>query len=350
MINFTQFYLLEKIRRLLLIILLSIGFFLVFLKPLPVLAQTQKPPQTCYIGVYLLALDNFNLLDKTFDTNFWIWSICPTSEFKPLKNLEVINAKNLDIINSNSVEKKDKLNLFSKGDKVYFDQAKIGATMSFNWDTTNYPFDRHILTIPLEETVYNTSEFIYTPDLKNSTYKDDLTLIGWQINRFEVTTVENTYNTTFGDTEMDSNFSKFSQLLIQISIERKSFLGFLKLTAGVYMAVLISFLSFFLKSGEEIGSRSGLLVGCLFATLVNMQVTDSILGSAPHLILVDKIHITTIFYIAIATLVSIYSHIIDQKGDTDKAIWLDRKVCFPLFTISFIIFNLVIIYNAIQTG
>ncbi len=350
MINFKQFYLLEKIRRLLLIILLSIGFFLVFLKPLPVLAETKSPPQTCYMGIYLLALDNFNLLDKTFDTNFWVWTVCPTPELNPIENLEVIHAKNVDIMNSSILEKEDKLNLFPKGDKVYWNEAKIGATISFNWDTTNYPFDRHVLTIPLEETIYNTSEFVYTPDLKNSTYKDDLTLIGWKINKFELTTVNNTYNTTFGNPELESNSSTYNQLLVKISIERKSFLGFLKLTAGVYMAVLISFLSFFLKSGEEIGSRSGLLVGCLFATLVNMQVTDSILGSSPNLILVDKIHISTIFYIAIATLVSIYSHIIDQKGNSDKAIFLDRKICFPLFTISFIILNLVIIFNAIKTG
>jgi len=350
MINFKQFYLLEKIRRLLLIILLSIGFFLVLLKPLPVLAETKTPPKTCYMGIYLLNLHDFNLLGKTFDADFWIWSICPTPDFNPIETLDIINAENTTLLNQTTLEKKDKFNLFPNVDKVYWSQVEVNTTILYNWNINSYPFDRHVLTIPIEESLFDNSTFVYTPDLKNSNYKKDLKFVGWKLTKFEVTMAENTYNTTFGNPELESKSSTYSQLLIKVYIERNSFLGFLKLAAGVYISAGITFLSFFLKSKEEIGSRTGLLVGCLFATIVNMQVADSMLGSSPHLTLVDKIHITTIFYIAIATLVSIYSHLIADRGQEDKATFLDRKISFPLFTISFIILNLVIISNAIKTG
>ena len=115
MINFKQFYLLEKIRRLLLIILLSIGFFLVFLKPLPVLA--------CYMGIYLLNLIVFILFVKTFDADFWIWSICPTPDFNPIETLDIINGENTTLLNQATLEKKDKFNLFPNVDKVYWSQV-----------------------------------------------------------------------------------------------------------------------------------------------------------------------------------------------------------------------------------
>jgi len=40
------------------------------------LADSLQQPQTCEVGIYVTALRNFNLAEKTFDAEFRLWSIC----------------------------------------------------------------------------------------------------------------------------------------------------------------------------------------------------------------------------------------------------------------------------------
>jgi len=355
MIYSKQFNLIKtKILKSLIVLVCSL-FLGIFFNPLPIFANNNPSiPQTCKMGIYLASLNQFDFANKTFDADFWLWSICPNKELNPIQSVEVINAKSIFKKNDIVLEKTDPFDLFPNTDKVYWSQAKFNVKMLYNWDLTNYPFDRHVLTIPLEDTIYDSSNFVYTPDLKNSGYKEDLKIVGWKIAKFEVSTLESQYKTNFGDPEIQSGDLKASQLLLKIYIERRNILSFLKLTAGVYIAAALCFLSFFFNAKEEIGSRINLLVGGLFSTLINMQVADSSLGTtlgiSAQLSLVDKIHITTIFYIAFVTLISLYCHLIYDEGFAKKAIFFDRKICAPLCSISFIIFNLIIIFNAVKTG
>ena len=48
-------------------------------------------PTTCQVGVYVTALRNFKLTEKTFDAEFRLWSVCPTDTFQPLPFLSQIN-------------------------------------------------------------------------------------------------------------------------------------------------------------------------------------------------------------------------------------------------------------------
>ena len=55
---------------------------------------------------------------------------------------------------------------------------------------------------------------------------------------------------------------------------------FLKLTSGVFAGVFIAFLSFFYDPNDRggFGGKLGLLVGVLFAVLVNLRTADSSIG------------------------------------------------------------------------
>jgi hypothetical protein len=66
--------------------------------------------------------------------------------------------------------------------------------------------------------------------------------------------------------------------------------------------------------------------------------------------MVDAIHVTTLIYILAAVAAAVYSLRLCEDGLEKKALRFDRQICFSIFTISFAIFNSVMIINALVNG
>ena len=67
---------------------------------------------------------------------------------------------------------------------------------------------------------------------------------------------------------------------LRVTLERAHYVPFLKLTSGVFAGVFIAFLSFFYDPNDRagFGGKLGLLVGVLFAVLVNLRTADTSIG------------------------------------------------------------------------
>ena len=91
------------------------------------------------------------------------------------------------------------------------------------------------------------------------------------------------------------------------TLERQQLLAFLKLTSGVFAGVFIAFLSFFYDPNDRggFGGKLGLLVGVLFAVLINLRTADSSIGDAGELTLVTAIHLVTLVLIVVLALVAL---------------------------------------------
>ncbi len=328
------------------LIICSVLWFSLLSQP----AWAEASPKTCRIGTYLVSLRDFSPVSKSFGADFWVWSVCPSKDLTPLKSIEVVNGENIQTAYDSVEEKKDKVGSFKSLDKVSWSQQKISATLRHNWDLTNFPFDRHILEIPLEESTTDTSGFVYTADKEASNYKKDIQISGWRIKSFEIKTSTINYKSTFGDPDLESGESNYSRFSIFIGIERDSITPFFKLITGVYAAFATVLLSFFLESGAEFGNRTALLVGCLFAVLVSMQGIEGVLGNSAALTMVDAIHITALICIMLASVAAVYSRILHEQGRDKTAMKFDRKICFSIFSISFTVMNFVVIANALIKG
>lgn len=312
------------------------------------LADPTDQPATCRLGSYITSLHDLNPAQRSFGAEFWVWSVCPSQELQPLQSMEVVNASNVAITHPSELKREDLINSFPEQDEVYWSQQKVKATLQHVWNVQNYPFDRHTLEIPIEESTYDTTALVYTPDTTNSTYKEDLHLEGWKITDFQVKQGEATYKSTFGDPELLSGESSYTRLSLLVSIERQSALGFFKVVAGVYAAFLICLLSFFLDV-TDIPSRIGLLSGALFATLVNMRGVDTVLGATEQVTLLDKIHVLTLGYIVTAGLVTIVLRMLSESRN-EKALKLFNRRLGIVFSISFVVTNVILIANAINVG
>ena len=68
-----------------------------------------------------------------------------------------------------------------RGDALWANR-NVDGTFRYEWDERNFPFDRHTLTIELEEGVEDIRGFVYEPDIANSGIDPDLQLPGgWKM-------------------------------------------------------------------------------------------------------------------------------------------------------------------------
>jgi len=329
----------KLLRRLTLGLILTISFAVVgsLGSMQPVLSTSAVSPLSCSLGVYLLSLQDFNISDKSFSADFWIWINCPTQSPDILQSIDFLNSKEINP----SLDSEEQ-----KGN-IYWATHKIQGIFKHNWDIRNFPFDRHILTIDLEHGLLDKKQLVYIPDQQNSSYQKDIKIDGWNITDFRITEYTKEYNTTYGDPTLEPGaVSQFSHIEIAITIQRASLIIFLKLTTAVYTAVGISFAIYLV---QEFEARLGALIGALFSIVINQQVVDSTLGQTDGIKLLDQIHITAMLYVLVAVILTIISYW-DSKRDNEQQIIQRDRLGFFISTISFIVVNVILIGHAAIAG
>jgi hypothetical protein len=145
---------------------------------------------------------------------------------------------------------------------------------------------------------------VFKPDTKGSRFDKKEAIDGWGIKNFTVARGDNDYETGFGDESTDRQV--FSTFTIQMDIERNAFGLFMKIFIGMYIAFLISIISF-TPHPSELEPRFGLPVGGLFAAVGNKYIIDSLLPESSDFTLVDTLHSMTFVSILMTLMVSAIS-------------------------------------------
>jgi hypothetical protein len=319
--------------------MMRIGRWALFLLlvALPCAAAPERP----LVGVWITDLYDLDATNRSFTAKFWIWSVLPAgSKINPVKTMTVRHARQLTTFTPVTL----------KEDGKDWTLGLVTAVVQHHWDTRSFPFDRHTLEIVIEDAVYDDSLLEYVVDRKQSGTESDCLPRSWKATGFRLMTDRHTYRTTFGDPVLSAPRSQWSQLVIQVDVQREAVGIFVKLLVGAYVAFLLSLLSFRIKTDQPtlFSARLALLVGSLFATVVNLRSTESVIGRSEHFTLVDKIHFTIALYIlasAIAALVSRREH---DRERPERAIARDR-VLMVVFGVSFLAINVALIWRAMAS-
>jgi hypothetical protein len=255
------------------------------------LTLTQAQPDTVNVGAYVISVHDINFRDKEYTMRFWLWFLYTNPDFDFSTQLDIPNAKSIDT---------PEIILDSLNGKTWA-IMKMKATMKESWKVADFPFDEQHLSVQIENSLFDNKTLVFKPDVIGSTYDKDDALDGWNIKNFKVSNIKNDYETGFGDQRPSKSLQNFSAFLIEMDIERSAWGLFMKIFIGMYIAFLISIISFTIKV-EELEPRFGLPVGGLFATVGNKYIIDSILPETSAFTLVDSLHTLT-FLAIFATLV-----------------------------------------------
>jgi hypothetical protein len=280
------------------------------------------------IGVYVMRLNDLNPVTDTFSTDLWIWTLSrAAAPLHPIQSLRLQDTKSVTPDAPGETTE----------DGVLWGYREIAAVINKHWDTRHFPFDRHTLSIPIAETMYDANALVYVPDAANSRIDPQVKIPGWKIvgTRLETHVVE--YPTHFGDPHGSASGTKWSEAWLLVDVRRNGLGLFAKLVMVAYIAFALMMLSFAMDA-PAFSSRISLLIGSLFATVVNMRASEAVLGRTDTFGLTDQIHLLVAFFILVAAATSLITRSMEAK----RARRVDRWVAIVTF-VTFVTLNAALI-------
>lgn len=285
-------------------------------------------------GIFITGLYNFDYIEQTFCADYWLWSLYDGEETDFQNSIDPVN----DISFTSSIYSSQQLDTGQ-----YWMQQKIQAQYQYKWDLRKFPFEVAELKIEIED-YRDISEINFIADTVNSGVSNLITIDGWDITSFKIGNSVIEYNTNFGNSSATSESNDYSRIIACIGITRSnSWITFFKLTAGVYISILISFLPFFMKPNTD--SRLSLPSAGLFAVVSNKYVVESIVPSSTSLTLLDSIHFLAMLCILLIFIVLIQTDGMrssEEKQLIDISFRIDRIFALILATV-FCIINCVLL-------
>ncbi|MCW5911957.1 MAG: hypothetical protein KIT62_12830 [Cyclobacteriaceae bacterium] len=278
------------------------------------LTKAQAQPDTVKVGAYVISVHDINFRDKEYTMRFWLWFLYDNPNFDFSTQLDIPNAKSID---------PPEIIVDSIDNKAWA-IMKMKTTMKESWQVADFPFDKQHLKVQIENTLFDNNSLVFKPDIRGSTYDKADALDGWDITSFKVSTIVNDYETGFGDPKPERSLQNFSAFLIELDIERNAWGLFLKIFIGMYIAFLISIISFTIQI-QELEPRFGLPVGGVFATVGNKYIIDSILPETSAFTLVDTLHTLTFLGIFGTLVVSAIALQYYDNGEKEAATRVNRK-------------------------
>jgi hypothetical protein len=307
---------------------------------LAVALPCRAAPERALVGLWVTDLYDLDATNRSFTARFWIWSVTPVgSKIKPIESLSLLHSRQVAISDVDTVQVAGK----------EWAEELIVTVVRHQWDTRSFPFDRHTLEIVIEDSDYDDSTLQYVADQQQSGVASDSLPPSWRVTGFRLMTRNNTYPTTFGDPLLTTPRSQWSRVVVQIDVQRDAVGIFVKLLLGAYVAFLLSMLSFRIKTDQPtlFSARLALLVGSLFATVVNLRSAESVIGRSDHFTLVDKIHLAIALYILAAAVAALASRREHDRERPERAIARDRLLIVA-FGASFVVVNAALIWLAMR--
>jgi len=278
------------------------------------LSVTNAQPDTVSVGSYVISVHDINFRDKEYTMRFWLWFVYDNPDFDFSTQLDIPNAKEIDT---------PEIILDSLNGKAWA-IMKMKAAMKESWNVLDFPFDKQHLKVQIENTLFDNRSLVFKPDVKGSRFDKNEAIDGWEIINFKVSETTNDYETGFGDPSPDRSLQNFSSFLIEMDIQRNAWGLFMKIFIGMYIAFLISIISFTIRP-SELEPRFGLPVGGLFATVGNKYIIDSILPESSSFTLVDSLHTLTFLGIFATLVVSAIALQYHDNGNNEAAKRVNQK-------------------------
>jgi len=267
-------------------------------------AQTDRPGQASpsknhkvTAGIYVDRVFDVVLRHTHWNVDFYIW-------FK-WSGLNVHPGDSFQIINGEIIQKelKTKTNIGSDHYELYRVTAQI--TKFFN--ITRYPRDNHLMTIMIEDTKRQFFELEFVPDTEGSAISSRVKIPGYEIWSDTLVEKPHSYKTRRGDPRLPDGYkSTYSQLVFGIGIKRASWGLYLKMFVGIFSAVCLSLLAFFVSPAHT-SPRFAVGIGAFFASIASIYVISSQIPLSSSYTLTDYVTASSVITIFLTLLTSTFS-------------------------------------------
>jgi hypothetical protein len=252
----------------------------------------------CYVGAYITSISDVDLRAGTCVVDFWVWFRWRGSDYNPLQSVEVIDGT----IDEKTGEVRKTL-----ASGLQYACQRVRATIRQKWNVCRFPLDTQHIRIALEDTESESDRLVFVPDEAASSVASSVSVPGWTLSRFSIASLEQTYETNYGDTDLPTGTSsEYSRALLSLALQRPGMGLFFKLFTGLFVAVGIAVLSIAIRP-TDLDPRFGLPVGAMFASIASQYVIASVLPDTTDFTLADQLHVLVVSVIFLALFESVVS-------------------------------------------
>lgn len=251
-------------------------FGLLILATLAVAAAAE--PNTVKVGIYVLNVGKFEVSTGSYTVDFYLSFQCD----KPCDpgHFEFMNGR------ASSVDR-----IIDEPNNKFY---RIQADLMSNIDLKEYPFDRHALSISIEDKKNTADRQVYALDRGNSGIDNSVTLVGWNLAGWDARSETHRYE-QYGE--------DYSRFVFDINIERIFLAAILKTVLPVLFIVLAGLLALMIEKSDDLWTRLGVSTSSLIAAVMfHLNVTSSI-PPVGYLTFADKFMVAT-YVILVLTLLS----------------------------------------------
>lgn len=298
------------------------------------LAGAAQATEQVKIGAYVMRLNDLNPSTASFATDVWVWTL--SSAASPLHPIQTLRLQDTKSVTADVPGEADM-------NGIRWGYREFAAVMNKHWDTRSFPFDHHTLAIRVAETIADAKTLKYVPDGIGSHIDPRVEIPGWRFTRVRLETHTIDYPTRFGDPDPTTSNSHWSEAWLLIDVRRNGLGIFFKIIMVAYIAFALVMLSF-LMDAPVFSSRISMLVGCLFATVVNMRASESVIGRTDSFTLVDQIHLLVAFFIFVSAVVALAT----RRSEAGRAQRIDRWAAI-ISGVVFVVANVALIAHAYVT-
>ena len=303
-----------------------------FLQKGSIRPQEQLPAsaQIVKIGIYPTSVHQLDVANNTYYIDTYVW-LRWKGEIDPTKTIEFINMVE---------DWGGKLSFLQPAPKREPDGSlyqilKLEGRFNHAFYLSDYPLDRQLLSIRIEDQTYGIDRLAYVIDTKDSGVGDLVRIPGWNLTSWKAETFAHDYQTNFGE---ETTPEKYSMASFSIEISRPISFFFWKLLLPLFVVIIAATASLLIRP-QMVGERAALPAGALLSAIFLQKSYSDYLPDLGYLVLMDKIYLIA-YPVIILTLIRViyaYLQVEDAKIARIRAVHRTDLRLLALFLAIFVI-------------
>lgn len=288
-------------------------------------------------GIYVDRIFDVSLRGTRWRVDFYIWFIWTGPNVNPGNNFQIINGK---IITKKLLDDTD------LGEEHY-ELYRITAEITKFFNISRYPRDDHVMTILIEDTKRQFYDLRYVPDSDGSEVSSRVKIPGYKIYSHQLVEKAHSYKTRRGNPRLPQDYKEtYSQLAFGIGIKRASWGLYIKMFIGIFSAVCLALLAFFVSPAHT-SPRFSIGVGAFFASIASIYVISSQIPLSSGYTLTDFVTATSVITVFLTLLTSTVSVGIYHNWSNGPAwAWRLDRMAQTIFVVSYIFLNVTLALSA----
>ena len=276
-------------------------------------------PLKVVVGVYLNDIQDIDLENHIYTVDFYVWFRWTDPSINPAESIEFMNgAQQWGTTLVPATAEPEQL-----PDGSYYFRTHVQSTFKSSLPLADYPFDRQVLDIVMEDTNATTAQLRYVPDRPAVGVSPDLAVPGYRIGT-PTMTVANQHYPEMGETGTGPQSA--SRITVSIPVSHPWLPYTLKIFVPFLLVVLCTAIVFLIDT-DHVDARFGLGISALLTLIALKWTTDAQLPLTDYLSLVDMLYLVAFLFVTIGLAETTYTTWMRSRGaDHDALERTDRRV------------------------